>query len=114
MCKCFVHEIIKEVVLITFQGAKINEIHFPLYGGSPCSNAQTDGVYLYFNMIKLSEMVRIRVADHFYYFFREVFEKSGKNTILNCKGYVRLQCHAKCSIDYHPLCWKHKKDHDVI
>ena len=76
-------------------------------------------------MIKLSEMVRIRVADHFYYFFRDVFEKSGKNTILNWKapiklndldfkGYVRLQCHAKCSIDYHTLCWKHKKDHDVI
>ena len=33
---------------------------------------------------------------------------------LDFKGYVRLQCHAKCSIDYHPLCWKHKKDQDVI
>ena len=32
----FVHEIIKELVLITFKGAKIDEIHFPLYGGSPC------------------------------------------------------------------------------
>ena len=49
LCKGFVHEIIKELVLITFKGAKIDEIHFPLYGGSPCSNAQTDGVYLYFN-----------------------------------------------------------------
>ena len=36
LCKGFVHEIIKELVLITFKGAKIDEIHFPLYGGSPC------------------------------------------------------------------------------
>ena len=38
------HEIIKTVVLITFKGAKINELHFPLYGGSrpgsPCSGCQ--------------------------------------------------------------------------
>ena len=37
LCKCFVHEIIKKVVVITFTGAKINEIHLPLYGGTPCS-----------------------------------------------------------------------------
>ena len=37
LCKGFVHEIIKELVFITFKGAKINEIHFPLYGGTPCS-----------------------------------------------------------------------------
>ena len=36
LCKCFVHEIIKKVVVITFTGAKINEIHLPLYGGTPC------------------------------------------------------------------------------
>ena len=36
LCKGFVHEIIKELVFITFKGAKINEIHFPLYGGTPC------------------------------------------------------------------------------
>ena len=36
LCKGFVHETIKELVLITFKGAKIDEIHFPLYGGSPC------------------------------------------------------------------------------
>ena len=36
LCKGFVHESIKELVLITFKGAKIDEIHFPLYGGSPC------------------------------------------------------------------------------
>ena len=36
LCKGFVHEIIKEVVLITFKGAKIDEIHLPLYGGTPC------------------------------------------------------------------------------
>ena len=37
LCKCFVHEIIKKVVLITFKGTKIHEIHLPLYGGTPCS-----------------------------------------------------------------------------
>ena len=36
LCKCFVHEIIKKVVFITFKGAKIHEIHLPLYGGTPC------------------------------------------------------------------------------
>ena len=36
LCKGFVHKIIKEVHFITFKGAKINEIHFPLYGGTPC------------------------------------------------------------------------------
>ena len=36
LCKGFVHKIIKELVFITFKGAKINEIHFPLYGGTPC------------------------------------------------------------------------------
>ena len=30
------HEIIKKVVLITFKGTKIHEIHLPLYGGTPC------------------------------------------------------------------------------
>ena len=34
---CFVHEIIKEGVFITFKGAIIDEIHLPLYGGTPCS-----------------------------------------------------------------------------
>ena len=37
LCKGFVHEINKELVLITSKGAKINEIHLPLYGGTPCS-----------------------------------------------------------------------------
>ena len=36
LCKGFVHEIIKELVFIKFKGAKINEIHLPLYGGTPC------------------------------------------------------------------------------
>ena len=36
LCKGFVHKSIKELVLITFKGAKIDEIHFPLYGGSSC------------------------------------------------------------------------------
>ena len=36
LCKGFVHKIIKEVHFITFKGAKINEIHLPLYGGTPC------------------------------------------------------------------------------
>ena len=35
-CKGFVHEIIKQLVFITFKGAKINEIHLPLKGGTPC------------------------------------------------------------------------------
>ena len=34
LCKGFVHEIIKELVLMTSKGAKINEIHLPLYGGT--------------------------------------------------------------------------------
>ena len=37
LCKCFVQEIIKKVVVIAFTGAKINEIHLPLYGGTPCT-----------------------------------------------------------------------------
>ena len=37
LCKGFVHEINKELVLITSKGAKINEIHLPLYGGTPCN-----------------------------------------------------------------------------
>ena len=36
LCKGFVHEIIKEGVFITFKGAIIDEIHLPLYGGTPC------------------------------------------------------------------------------
>ena len=43
LCKGFVHEIIKEVVLITFKGAKIDEIHLPLYGGTPCSASNRSG-----------------------------------------------------------------------
>ena len=39
LCKGFVHKIIKEVHFITFKGAKINEIHLPLYGGTPCITA---------------------------------------------------------------------------
>ena len=42
LCKCFVHEMIKKVVLITFEGAKINEIHSPLYGGTPCTHAYSE------------------------------------------------------------------------
>ena len=38
LCKGFVHEIIKEGVFITFKGAIIDEIHLPLYGGTPCIN----------------------------------------------------------------------------
>ena len=36
LCKGIVHEIDKELVLITSKGVKINEIHLPLYGGTPC------------------------------------------------------------------------------
>ena len=36
LCKCFVHEIIQNAILITSKGSKINEIHLPLYGGTPC------------------------------------------------------------------------------
>ena len=36
LCKGFVHEIIKELVFIKLKGAKINEIHLPLYDGTPC------------------------------------------------------------------------------
>ena len=41
LCKCFVHEIIKKVVVITFTRAKINEIHLPLCGGTPCRREWT-------------------------------------------------------------------------
>ena len=37
LCKGFVHEIIKEMFFTKFKGAKINEIHLPLYGGTPCT-----------------------------------------------------------------------------
>ena len=37
LCKCFVHEIIQNVILITSKGSKIIEIHLPLYGGTPCT-----------------------------------------------------------------------------
>ena len=36
LCKCFVHEIIKEVVFISYKRAKINEIHLTLCDGKPC------------------------------------------------------------------------------
>ena len=36
LCKCFVHGIIQNVILITSKGSKIIEIHLPLYGGTPC------------------------------------------------------------------------------
>ena len=36
LCKGFVHEIIKEVVFITFKEANIDEIHLPLCDGTPC------------------------------------------------------------------------------
>ena len=37
LCKCFVHEIIKEVVFMTFKQAKINELLVALCDGRPCS-----------------------------------------------------------------------------
>ena len=36
LCKDSVHEMIKELFFITFKGAKIIEIHLPLYGSTPC------------------------------------------------------------------------------
>ena len=36
LCKGFMHKIIQKVHFIIFKGAKINEIHLPLYGGTPC------------------------------------------------------------------------------
>ena len=36
LCKCFVHEIIKEVVFITFKQAKIDELLVALCDGRPC------------------------------------------------------------------------------
>ena len=36
LCKCFVHEITKEVVFITFKVAKIDELLLSLRCGRPC------------------------------------------------------------------------------
>ena len=36
LCKCFVHEIIKEVVFTTFKQAKIDELLVALCDGRPC------------------------------------------------------------------------------
>ena len=36
LCKCFVHEIIKEVVFITLKQAKIDELLLALCDGRPC------------------------------------------------------------------------------
>ena len=36
LCKCFVHEIIKEMVFISYKRAKIDEIHLALCDGKPC------------------------------------------------------------------------------
>jgi len=32
---------------------------------------------------------------------------------LDFKGYYHLTCTEKCRIDFHPWCWKHKKDQEV-
>ena len=32
---------------------------------------------------------------------------------LDFKGYYYLTCTEKCRIDFHPWCWKHKKDQEV-
>ena len=37
LCKCFVHEIIKEVVFITLKQAKIDELLVALCDGRPCT-----------------------------------------------------------------------------
>ena len=37
LCKCFMHEIIKEGVFIRFKGAKIKELLVALCDGRPCS-----------------------------------------------------------------------------
>ena len=44
LCKCFVHEITKEVVFITFKVAKIDELLLSLRCGKPCRflNTKTD------------------------------------------------------------------------
>ena len=36
LCKCFMHEIIKEGVFIRFKGAKIKELLVALCDGRPC------------------------------------------------------------------------------
>ena len=40
LCKCFVQENIKEVVFITFQKAKIEELLVSLCDGRPCRTVQ--------------------------------------------------------------------------
>ena len=56
LCKGFVHEIIKEWVFITFKGAIIDEIHLPLYGGTPCSLAITCDKQNLFGILFRSEI----------------------------------------------------------
>ena len=55
-----------------------------------------------------------------YLFFRKIFDKSEKGALnwkstikiedINYKGFTRLNCTDKCIIDFHPWCWKHKKE----
>ena len=58
LCKCFVHEIIKKVVLITFKGAKINEIHLPLYGGTPCISGQKVSILVKKALIFIADIIK--------------------------------------------------------
>ena len=55
-----------------------------------------------------------------HYFFRDIFDRSEKGILkwasdirildINYKGFTRLKCKEKCEVDFHPWCWKHKKE----
>ena len=46
-CKCFVHEIIKEVVLIRFKRTKIKELLVSLCDGRPCILSKSIAIEIY-------------------------------------------------------------------
>ena len=59
---------------------------------------------------------------NWFYFniFRETFDKSAKGILkwkssirigdVDFKGFTRMTCTDKCFIEFHPRCWKHKKE----
>ena len=60
------------------------------------------------------------ILKKFFLIFREVFDRSEKGILgwkqtikiddVDYKGFTRMTCTDRCVIDFHPWCWKHKKD----
>ena len=94
LCKCFVHEIIQNVILITSKGSKINEIHLPLYGGTPCIVVSTSLPFYSNSRHRISSAASarvyriikaIRTAKHLARSSQDTSNlQSGSRTITNC------------------------------